>query len=245
MMRCFNLALLFLILFSGSVAAQKLVGKSVRPHLVLEQPCEECHDSDSWQDIHFDHRKTQFPLTGLHLGVSCRQCHTLTDFSLGGKSCSDCHEDIHRRQLGDQCQSCHTETGWQNVRAGKAHSRNRFPLLGQHQNMDCLACHQAGMNGRNFIQPSAACFSCHSQDYTKSSLDHRAAGFGITCESCHDTQTWMKGRFDHPASFAIYLGEHFGRWESCQTCHPVRNNFKINYCGKCHDFSTFSDAHGD
>lgn len=247
-MRFIRLVLAATILISFSAGAQTKVGESIRPHNVLTKPCETCHNPDTWHNIHFDHKTTAFPLTGLHSKVDCKQCHNLVDFSIVEKTCSGCHEDIHRRQLGNQCETCHTPDQWQNVRAGVAHSKTRFPLLGQHQNLDCTTCHASGMNTTNFIHISEQCESCHLKDYANAAtlgINHPAAGFSTHCESCHDTQIWKKGRFNHPSSFAIYFGEHMMQWEICTTCHPDRNNFKVNYCGKCHDFNTFSDAHGD
>lgn len=239
----FLLAAVSLIFLNAG--AQTQVGGSIRPHKVLTKPCETCHQADTWHNIHFDHKTTSFPLTGLHSKVDCKQCHNLADFSIVEKTCSGCHEDIHRRQLGDQCETCHTPDQWQNVRAGVAHSKTRFPLLGQHQNLDCTTCHASGMNTSNFIHISEQCESCHLKDYANAStlgINHPAAGFSTHCETCHDTQTWKKGRFNHPSSFAIYFGNHLMQWESCTTCHPDRNNFKVNYCGKCHDFDNFSSA---
>lgn len=237
--------LLIFILISTSVSAQIQVTGSDFPHQVVSENCNTCHISDSWDLIHFKHDKTRFPLTGMHMYAGCRQCHSLKNFAIVERNCSGCHEDIHRGQVGSQCGNCHTAEHWQNVRPDVAHARTRFPLLGPHQNLDCSGCHGGSMNSVNFAQVSNSCYSCHSDSYQQSELNHQAAGFSIHCDSCHDTQTWKKARYNHPSSFSIYFGEHMMRWDTCKTCHPDRNNFKLNYCGNCHGFSTFSGAHDD
>lgn len=237
--------LFFLSMTTLLVSARLQQDRSGNPHKVITENCKSCHTDETWHLIHYDHTKTNFPLTGLHSGVNCIQCHSIENFSVAERTCSTCHEDIHRGQVGNQCQICHTPEHWQNVRPDVAHARTRFPLLGSHQNLDCSACHGASMNSVNFAQVSNSCFSCHSDSYQQSELNHQAAGFSIHCDSCHDTQTWKKARYNHPSSFSIYFGEHMMRWDTCKTCHPDRNNFKLNYCGKCHGFSTFSGAHDD
>src|SRR3954453_16485989 len=101
-------------------AAQKAAAiprASVRsPHGNLNQNCENCHTFSAWKPIRnlpdFDHNKTTYPLRGMHVGVTCRQCHTSLVFNNVGKNCASCHADIHRRQFGANCEQCHTVKGW-------------------------------------------------------------------------------------------------------------------------------------
>ena len=44
------------------------------------------------------------------------------------------------------------------------------------------------------------CFSCHAREFQQNGvLDHRAAGFPTTCETCHNADRWQIGAFrSHP-----------------------------------------------
>lgn len=99
----------------------------------LGATCDQCHTARGWSDVQASaaHRRTRFPLTGMHTLIDCTACH-LRD---GGRSFSDapadcfaCHEDDYRsndnhpRHEGDpitgdgyfsrQCTECHTTAGW-------------------------------------------------------------------------------------------------------------------------------------
>jgi hypothetical protein len=64
-------------------------------------PCADCHTSQRWTPSTFDHdKRTQFPLTGGHENVECKQCHSLQREVQGklalfykptSKACADCH----------------------------------------------------------------------------------------------------------------------------------------------------------
>ena len=42
---------------------------------IPEGDCKSCHSVYEWNDILFDHNKTEFALLGKHTIVSCRKCH--------------------------------------------------------------------------------------------------------------------------------------------------------------------------
>ena len=52
--------------------------------------CESCHSETAWIPATFDHNKTKFPLTGVHAGVSCIQCHS-KGYAGTSTLCVDCH----------------------------------------------------------------------------------------------------------------------------------------------------------
>jgi len=105
---------------------------TLSPHGRLNLPCRNCHTVSGWKVIRavpeFDHGKTGFPLQGLHLSVSCTQCHTKLVFANTGTGCADCHADVHRRQMGSNCARCHSVTGWQVTLRAVGNHENRFPL---------------------------------------------------------------------------------------------------------------------
>jgi hypothetical protein len=62
--------------------------------------CSRCHETKAFQNIHFDHQQTRFPLDVIHRVVACARCHTSYDTQQGkvvrykplGTACGDCHK---------------------------------------------------------------------------------------------------------------------------------------------------------
>jgi hypothetical protein len=194
------------------------------PHGSLSIPCQNCHTLSGWKPIRsvpeFDHNTTKYPLRGMHVGVSCTQCHTKPVFTNVGKLCADCHADIHKGQMGASCDQCHNVKGWHVALQQINQHLNRFPLIGAHATLDCDSCHTGAAVGQ-FQGLSTACYSCHQKDYlnTRSSgLDHVALNLPTTCEQCHSMDNWMGARFDHLkfTGFAL-TGAHATL--DCSACH--------------------------
>lgn len=64
--------------------------------------CVACHAPKAWKDLLFAHDKTQFPLTGKHVGVACAECHKemmivknekIRRFTGAPMRCVDCHPE--------------------------------------------------------------------------------------------------------------------------------------------------------
>lgn len=61
--------------------------------------CENCHTSENWKPVLFDHAKTNFSLEGAHKNVSCNKCHkqvtkndiAFINYKLKDFRCVDCH----------------------------------------------------------------------------------------------------------------------------------------------------------
>jgi len=141
----------------------------------VEASCENCHNSERWNDIEFDHLTTGFPLLGAHLKQSCRSCHFRSD-ALGNsyqefarllKDCLSCHQDVHAGQFADRggtgCLECHDYSDWS---GGKFdHDNTDFKLIGKHSEVACYKCHlPAVSNGNTYIQykiKDHSCESCH------------------------------------------------------------------------------------
>jgi glutamate mutase epsilon subunit len=211
---------------------------SASPHGKLAIPCQNCHTTTSWSPLRprleFDHNTaTHFQLRGMHQNVACNSCHVSKVFTDVGTRCADCHADLHKRQFGAQCERCHSVTGWrENTRAIQDHW-NRFPLIGSHMALSCDSCHPGAAVGV-YVGLSIQCYSCHARDYQTGVIDHRAAGFPITCETCHNVDNWQTVRFDHTrfANFAL-SGAHINL--ACTACH-VGNRFQgvPTDCAGCH-----------
>jgi hypothetical protein len=173
---------------------------SESPHGPMQVACEKCHTASAWKPIRakpdFDHTKTGYPLRGLHLGVTCEECHVNPVFANAGNNCQDCHADLHRRKNGAQCDLCHRVTGWQVlIQSINAH-QDRFPLIGAHAAVDCYSCHKAGAVGQfNRQGLSTECVSCHLKAFQKTTApNHQALGYSTDCLQCHSSMDgWTTG----------------------------------------------------
>ena len=182
---------LFLSVCTPRCGAWAVAATTQSPHGRLDIRCENCHTAQGWTPIRavpeFEHRKTGFPLRGLHSKVPCQDCHTDLVFANVGKQCQDCHADIHRRKNGAQCELCHRDTGWEvSIHSINEH-QDRFPLIGAHAAVDCYSCHKVGTVGPlNRQGLSTECVSCHLDDFRKTkSPNHQAQGFSTDCLQCH------------------------------------------------------------
>ncbi len=182
-------ALVGFLLLTTAIPAQtqaRDLATTLSPHGRLNIPCQNCHTVVGWKVIRavpeFDHSKTDFPLQGLHLNLSCTQCHTKPVFANTGTRCADCHADVHRRQMGSNCERCHTAKGWQVTLQAVGNHENRFPLVGAHASLQCDSCHKGAAVGQ-FQGLSFECYSCHSTTYQRTAApNHATAGFPRTCE---------------------------------------------------------------
>jgi hypothetical protein len=140
-----------------------------------EANCKICHSTGRWSEINFDHSKTGFSLSGVHLNQSCRACHFTKEkegivnqrFSGLTSTCSNCHKDIHAGQFDNNgitdCFRCHDFDNW---KAGKFdHNKTRFVLDGRHINVACNKCHKPTLvNETAYVLYKIndfACKDCH------------------------------------------------------------------------------------
>ena len=244
---CQATLLCLLLLFTlpaakGQGQTQATVSRS--PHGDLKMPCENCHTFTSWKPlrniIEFDHNKTRFPLRGLHAGVSCTQCHVSLVFTNVGSKCSDCHADIHRGQFGADCARCHTVRGWQIILQNVRGHENRFPLVGAHAALICDDCHKNAAAGQ-FQGLSIECIACHTPQFQQASFpNHQAAAFPVTCQQCHNMDSWQWATFDHLKFTGFALTGVHATLE-CSACHGSGNFHGLSTsCGSCHlkDFNS-------
>lgn len=111
--------------------------------------CASCHGATEWREHRVDlarHEASAFPLRGQHTETACSLCHTEGTLRPLPVRCSDCHVDRHDGLLGQGCADCHTEESFTQV-AAFDHASTGFALLGQHDGLECTACHE-GENGR-------------------------------------------------------------------------------------------------
>src|SRR5512143_1899483 len=66
------------------------------------------------------HDRTNFPLTGKHRTLGCRECHINLVFEGTPTDCEACHwirrqDDRYSLRLGTRCSDFHTPQSWKNV----------------------------------------------------------------------------------------------------------------------------------
>lgn len=222
-------------------AARGCAGCHEDPHRgKLGQNCTDCHGEVTWypKDAIARHDRTRMPLIGAHAAAACFRCHPgaqVGNFEGADTQCATCHaRDLARATSPDHaaqgwttdCQRCHVPTSWRD--AEFAHPAS-FPLTQGHSGRQCSACHV----GNNFGGLSRACDACHSDDYQRTaSPPHVAAGFGMSCDQCHNTSRWPSTNYTHTASFPL-SNAHAGH--RCSACHATGIYQGLpNQCVDCH-----------
>ncbi|MEO0578879.1 MAG: cytochrome c3 family protein, partial [Pseudomonadota bacterium] len=131
--------------------------------------CVSCHTDHEGRDADivglngglFDHRWTDFPLTGAHPGVPCTGCHAPGDPHRNASTvCVDCHtdDDVHQGGLGAACHDCHNDSDWADISFD--HAEFGFRLTGGHANVACQDCHR----DYQFDAAPTSCNGCHAVD---------------------------------------------------------------------------------
>lgn len=224
-------------------------------------PCDACHNTAAWRskdasggEVHFDHAKTGFPLTGAHVHASCVECHNAARPMK--RACVTCHDDFHRGRLSQSCDGCHSPAGWKVTQPLDIHRMTRFPLTGMHVLADCSECHVRASEHR-WTDAPVDCFSCHERDYRRPDLQPSHAGTATTppfardCSLCHRAIGWVPAAAagavpsafalekplrapspGHDLRFAITFGAH--RTATCDDCHASLASPRSVRCIGCH-----------
>jgi hypothetical protein len=122
--------------------------------------CAACHQPSNWEDVTFDHNKSNFPLTGQHAGLACEQCHTDQQFAGLSTACVTCHTDpaYHAGLFSTDCASCHTTNNWLATYTGSHPGIADEGGSGvNHGNTNCRTCHTQNLR-------SATCLACHENN---------------------------------------------------------------------------------
>jgi hypothetical protein len=214
----------------------------------LGNNCLQCHNFTDWKAANqFDHSKTRYPLTGLHIKVACEKCHKpdvpggparYKDMKFA--ACIDCHIDPHKGSFKQRCEDCHTTASWKKIlpKFEFDHSKTKYPLLGKHAMVGCAECHLKG----DFKKPLsfANCADCHKPDPHKGQFDARPKKG--ECAECHNLDGWK------PSLFGVK--------EHDTSAYPLKGKHIIVECGKCHlpagkdtiykvKFAACTDCHKD
>lgn len=188
--------------------------------------CAQCHQSSGWDDLIFNHDKTDFPLRHRHADLQCVACHELgSNRKQTDKACVSCHEntDVHLGRHGRECESCHVQSRWKDV--SFEHSRDAgFPLEGKHKELTCTQCHSGNVHDAQ----ARDCAGCHAGDDTHHDENMQR------CETCHSPSSWQSiSHFDHDLSDFPLVGMH--KIVMCENCH-VNDQFNAtpSACNDCH-----------
>ncbi|MBK7860862.1 MAG: hypothetical protein IPJ65_20115 [Archangiaceae bacterium] len=210
------------------------------------QQCQSCHITKAWKPApQFDHAKTDYPLTGKHRKVACDKCHArvrdeqtaktvfpapvsetfLKYAPLEFKACTSCHKDVHEGRFGPKCASCHSTEAWSVIRNASQerafHEKTRFPLKGEHLEVECRACHGPfpGQAAKFKGLAHDDCGDCHP-DAHEGQLKAAAGRAGPDCESCHSVDGFLPVRF--------------GLTQHQKTRYPLDAAHAVVGCLRCH-----------
>ncbi len=217
----------------------------------LGPDCLQCHNYGDWKAVKigkFDHSKTRYPLTGLHAEVACEKCHTPGQdgkpryTGIPFAQCADCHSDPHRGGFKQTCESCHSTASWKRVPATALaqtfdHSKTKYPLLGKHADVECVACHAGGDFKKPL--PFQKCMDCHKDDHGGQFAKRPG---GEECATCHTVNGFK------PSTFGVK--------EHAKTAYPLEGKHAALKCGQCHipkgkatvyklKFQSCTDCHKD
>jgi hypothetical protein len=189
--------------------------------------CQSCHTTDGWKPATFNHQNASFKLIGAHQQAACTACHQDKTFRNAPTSCAGCHQkdDAHKGGLGTDCAQCHSPSAWKPSTFN--HANSAFPLTGQHQSVQCAACHANAV----FKGTPNNCAACHQKD------DHHNGQFGADCASCHNTSAWRPANFTGAHSFPM----NHGGANTCRSCHPSTLNAYT--CYTCHNQNQMIQKH--
>jgi len=218
---------------------------------VIDKSCTFCHSDHLGRDAditqldkqNFNHAETNFPLTGIHTDVDCKQCHDSQNSAHNASSflhnklpvsegyrfesfdCANCHQDVHDGSLGETCTDCHNADNWRPEAFD--HSKTDFKLDAGHESLNCNSCHSdQGFEGLN-IQ----CKSCHL------SKDVHLGIFGTGCDDCHNKSEWPITNYDHFSETGFELKHSHlqlkGKPLACISCHENKLN-PAKECASCH-----------
>lgn len=136
----------------------------------------------------------------------------------------------HGKDFKLDCAQCHNENSW-TVKREKIkfnHNKTKFPLLGQHQSIDCRKCH----SDLDFAKAKTKtnCSSCHADVHQQT--------VGRDCERCHTTNSWLVTNVKqiHQQSGFALVGAHAS--VDCNSCHKSASQQRYDKmdadCYSCH-----------
>ncbi len=132
----------------------------------------------------------------------------------------------HGKGFAMDCADCHNSGGWDIEKLNWDHASTGVELTGQHEKLDCEACH----NQLHFDEAASTCQSCHS--------DVHEGTVGEDCMRCHTTAFWLVSDVQgiHEENGFPLDGAHFTA--ACTECHGRANELVFERigmdCSQCH-----------
>ena len=183
----------------------------------LAQSCDGCHSPAGWRVTQplAIHRRTRFPLTGMHVLADCTQCHLRASeqkFTDAPVDCYGCHEQDYRRPgifpvhvgtatsppLPRDCSLCHRSIAWVPANMPRAllgTSASPLQVQAALRNHDrfpiAFGSHRAAVctdcHVSLAVPRDVRCVGCHAHDPVLLVQQHRQpiATDGAACLSCH------------------------------------------------------------
>lgn len=133
----------------------------------------------------------------------------------------------HGAKFEIDCATCHTTDNWKIIRKkGFNHDKTKFPLRGQHTNLDCKRCHADLV----FSNTKTDCKSCHT--------DVHQGTTGADCARCHTTSTWIVTRVKKIHQEAGFPLRGMHEAADCNRCHTSASALRFDNvrtdCYACH-----------
>jgi hypothetical protein len=134
----------------------------------------------------------------------------------------------HGRTFTVDCARCHTDENWE-VSPNKVtfnHDSTDFPLVGQHQKVNCKNCHPTLI----FTEAKTECSDCHTDIHQQT--------VGYDCARCHNNNSWVVTNVSsiHRESRFPLMGAH--KTADCSACHKSASNLQFEALGteciNCH-----------
>lgn len=133
----------------------------------------------------------------------------------------------HGQNLKINCTDCHVTENWNKIKAGTFnHNKTKFPLIGQHNTVDCRKCHTS----LEFSQAKMDCNACHT--------DIHQGTVGQDCARCHTSNTWIVTtvkQIHQQRGFSL-VGSHASA--DCASCHTSASQLRFDNintdCYACH-----------
>jgi hypothetical protein len=128
------------------------------------------------------------------------------------------------------CTDCHNTEGWKIDLKTLSfnHNSTKFPLIGQHQSVNCKLCHTSLV----FSKAGKECISCHTDMHNQT--------VGPDCARCHTPNSWIINNITeiHQRSRFPLVGPHVTA--DCYDCHINASASLLNFgplgveCIDCH-----------
>jgi len=135
----------------------------------------------------------------------------------------------HGKEFKLSCDLCHSSKGWKLDRSIYAfdHNKTAFPLVGQHDVIDCKQCHPTLI----FSEAKKTCVDCHTDMHNQT--------VGPDCGRCHTPKSWIIENINeiHQRSRFPLVGPHYTA--DCDQCHPSASLLLFEprgvECFDCHE----------